>query len=166
MHRPGKTSWRARLSALAQQMPASRRRQRWTLIARLARQSNRQYVRNILEGGIAWYWPQARIASRFDAPVGQAHLDAARAAGRGVIVALPHFGAWELLGLHLGYINPAIVPVGLFYGFVIGAVVGVVAVVAGGAGRKTALPFGPFLAAGTVVAVFAGQWFVDLVWQG
>jgi hypothetical protein len=40
MNRPGKTSWRARLSALAQQMPASRRRQRWTLIARLARQSN------------------------------------------------------------------------------------------------------------------------------
>ncbi|MDJ0768643.1 MAG: prepilin peptidase [Ilumatobacter sp.] len=71
-----------------------------------------------------------------------------------------------LLGLHLGYLNPGIVPVGLFYGFLIGAVVGLAAMAVGSAGRKTALPFGPFLAAGTVMAVFAGQWFVDLVWQG
>lgn len=70
-----------------------------------------------------------------------------------------------LLGLHLGYLNPGIVPVGLFFGFLLGAVVGVIAMAVGSAGRKTALPFGPFLAAGTVVAVFVGQWFVDLVWQ-
>jgi len=70
-----------------------------------------------------------------------------------------------LLGLHLGYLNPAIVPVGLFWGFLIGAVIGVIAIGVGKAGRKTALPFGPFLAAGTVAAVFAGQWFVDLIWH-
>ena len=68
----------------------------------LARQGNRHYVRNILEGGVAWYWPEARLAARFDPPVGPEHLDAARGAGRGVILALPHFGAWEILGLHLG----------------------------------------------------------------
>ena len=70
-----------------------------------------------------------------------------------------------LLGLHLGYLNPGIVPVGLFWGFLIGAVVGVIAMSVGKAGRKTALPFGPFLAVGTVTAVFAGQWFVDLIWH-
>ena len=70
-----------------------------------------------------------------------------------------------LLGLHLGYLNPGIVPVGLFFGFAIGAVVGVVAMAVGKAGRKTALPFGPFLAAGAVLAVFTGQWFVDLIWH-
>jgi leader peptidase (prepilin peptidase)/N-methyltransferase len=71
-----------------------------------------------------------------------------------------------LLGLHLGYLNPGIVPVGLFWGFLIGAVVGVFAMIVGTAGRKTQLPFGPFLAVGTVAAVFAGQWFVDLIWHG
>jgi leader peptidase (prepilin peptidase)/N-methyltransferase len=70
-----------------------------------------------------------------------------------------------LLGLYLGWLNPGIVPVGLFYGFVLGAVVGVAMMAAGKAGKRTALPFGPFLAAGTVVAVFAGQWFVDMLWH-
>lgn len=71
-----------------------------------------------------------------------------------------------LLGLHLGYLNPGIVPVGLFLGFALGAVVGVGLMAAGRAGRKTALPFGPFLAAGTVLAVFVGQPIIDVVWHG
>jgi leader peptidase (prepilin peptidase)/N-methyltransferase len=70
-----------------------------------------------------------------------------------------------LLGLHLGYLSVAIVPVGLFFGFLIGAVVGVAMMATNKAGRKTALPFGPFLAAGTVLAIFVGQWFVDLIWH-
>ena len=70
-----------------------------------------------------------------------------------------------LLGLYLGYLNPGIVPVGLFLGFLLGAVIGVVAMAVGKAGRKTALPFGPFLAAGTVLAVFIGQDVVDLIWH-
>jgi len=71
-----------------------------------------------------------------------------------------------LLGLHLGYLNPGIVPIGLFFGFLIGAVVGVAMMAMSKAGRKTALPFGPFLAAGTVLAVFIGQQCVDLIWHG
>ena len=70
-----------------------------------------------------------------------------------------------LLGLHLGYVSLAIVPVGLFFGFLIGAVVGVTMMATSKAGRKTALPFGPFLAAGTVVAIFSGEQFVDLIWH-
>jgi leader peptidase (prepilin peptidase)/N-methyltransferase len=70
-----------------------------------------------------------------------------------------------LLGMHLGYLNPGIVPIGLFLGFLLGAVIGVAAMALGSAGRKTALPFGPFLAAGTVLAVFIGQDVVDLIWH-
>jgi leader peptidase (prepilin peptidase)/N-methyltransferase len=53
--------------------------------------------------------------------------------------------------------------VGLFFGFVVGAVVGVVMMIAGRAGRRTALPFGPFLAIGSMVALFVGQDFIDVV---
>lgn len=70
-----------------------------------------------------------------------------------------------LLGLYLGYLNPGIVPIGLFLGFLLGAIVGVAMMAIGKGGRKTALPFGPFLAAGTVIAVFVGQSIVDVLWH-
>lgn len=68
-----------------------------------------------------------------------------------------------LLGLYLGWLNPGLALVGLFFGFILGAVVGVAMMVAGKAGRRTQLPFGPFLAAGSLVAIFVGQDFVDIV---
>lgn len=71
-----------------------------------------------------------------------------------------------LLGAYLGWLGLALVPAGLFFGFLGGAVVGSVLMWAGKAGRRTALPFGPFLAGGAVLAVFVGQRFVDLVWRG
>jgi len=68
-----------------------------------------------------------------------------------------------LLGMYLGWLNPGIVLPGLFFGFIAGAVVGVAMMAVDRAGRRTAVPFGPFLALGTVVAIFVGQHFVDLV---
>ena len=70
-----------------------------------------------------------------------------------------------LLGMYLGWLNPGIVPIGLLLGFMFGAIAGIVAMAVGRAGRKTALPFGPFLAAGTVLAVFVGQDVVDAIWH-
>ena len=67
-----------------------------------------------------------------------------------------------LLGLYLGWLNPGLVPVGLFLGFLLGAIAGVAGMLIGASGRKTAIPFGPFLAAGTVLAVFVGQPLIDL----
>jgi leader peptidase (prepilin peptidase)/N-methyltransferase len=69
-----------------------------------------------------------------------------------------------LLGGYLGWLGLGYVPVGLFLGFLFGAVVGVAAMIIGRAGRRTALPFGPFLAAGTVVAVFVGRSIIDALW--
>lgn len=68
-----------------------------------------------------------------------------------------------LLGAYLGFLNPGLAPVGLFFGFVTGAVVGVALMAAKRAGRRTAVPFGPFLALGTVLAVFFGQAYIDLL---
>ncbi|MBK5332988.1 MAG: prepilin peptidase [Ilumatobacteraceae bacterium] len=67
-----------------------------------------------------------------------------------------------LLGAFLGWLNPGFVAVGLFLGFLAGAVVGVAMLATGRAGRKTAVPFGPFLALGTIVAVFVGQRWIDV----
>jgi leader peptidase (prepilin peptidase)/N-methyltransferase len=66
-----------------------------------------------------------------------------------------------LLGGYLGWLGLGFVPAGLFLGFLFGSIVGVAGMILGRAGRKTALPFGPFLALGTVVAVFVGRWMID-----
>ena len=68
-----------------------------------------------------------------------------------------------LLGMYLGWLNPGIVAPGLFFGFVAGAIVGVAMMAVDRGGRKTAVPFGPFMALGTVLAIFYGQHFVDFV---
>jgi len=65
-----------------------------------------------------------------------------------------------LLGLFLGWLSPAHVGLGLFAGFLAGGVAGVVAL-ALGRSRKSALPFAPFLAAGTVFAVLFGRPILD-----
>ena len=68
-----------------------------------------------------------------------------------------------LLGMYLGWLNPGLALVGLFYGFILGAVIGVLMMIIGKAGRQTQLPFGPFLAAGSIVAIFCGQNLIDVV---
>lgn len=60
-----------------------------------------------------------------------------------------------VLGLVLAYLSWTALLVGTFAGFLLGAVVGVVVLATGRGGRKTALPFGPFMIAGALVAVFA-----------
>ncbi|MCU1394684.1 MAG: peptidase family protein [Ilumatobacteraceae bacterium] len=66
-----------------------------------------------------------------------------------------------LLGAYLGWLNPGFAAVGLFLGFLAGAVVGLALIAVGRGGRKTAVPFGPFLALGTIIAVWAGQPMID-----
>jgi leader peptidase (prepilin peptidase)/N-methyltransferase len=68
-----------------------------------------------------------------------------------------------LLGVALGFLNPGLAVVGLLYGFATGAVVGIAVLVLKRGNRKTAIPFGPFLALGTVLAIFWGQPYIDFV---
>jgi leader peptidase (prepilin peptidase)/N-methyltransferase len=63
-----------------------------------------------------------------------------------------------LMGLYLG---SAVVPA-LVIGTFAGALVGLVLMASRGSGaRKLAVPFGPFLAFGGVVALLAGQQIID-----
>lgn len=60
-----------------------------------------------------------------------------------------------LLGLVLAYLSWTALLVGAFAGFLLGAAVAVGMLASGRAGRKSALPFGPFMIAGVFVALFA-----------
>jgi KDO2-lipid IV(A) lauroyltransferase len=68
---------------------------------RRARRSLYHYACNALEVGVCWYAGRRRFDRLFDAPVGLEHVTAAKAAGKGVVVMAPHFGAWEMAGLSL-----------------------------------------------------------------
>jgi leader peptidase (prepilin peptidase) / N-methyltransferase len=62
-----------------------------------------------------------------------------------------------VIGLATGWLGLGHAFVGFFAGFVLGAVIGIVFVVTTGGGRKTRIPFGPFLAAGAVFSIIWGN---------
>ena len=68
-----------------------------------------------------------------------------------------------LLGMALGWLNVALVLVGLLFGFFAGALAGVVVLATRRGTRRTEVPFGPFLALGTLAAIVAGEAFLDAV---
>lgn len=69
-----------------------------------------------------------------------------------------------VLGLYLGYLGWGELAVGAFSAFLLGGVVGIALMVSGHAGRKAKIPFGPYMVAGALVAVFVGHslahWYV------
>jgi leader peptidase (prepilin peptidase)/N-methyltransferase len=72
-----------------------------------------------------------------------------------------------VLGLYLGWLGWGAVIIGTFVAFLLGGVVGMALMAARRAGRKSALPFGPYMLAGAFVALFfAGplaSWYLSLL---
>ncbi|HVM35682.1 MAG TPA: prepilin peptidase [Actinomycetota bacterium] len=67
-----------------------------------------------------------------------------------------------VLGTFLGYVGGAgLTAVGMFLSFFFGSVIGFVVILVSAEGRKTKIPFGPFLALGTVAAIFVGRPLID-----
>ncbi|MEV6651217.1 A24 family peptidase [Streptomyces sp. NPDC051219] len=60
------------------------------------------------------------------------------------------------LGVTLGWYGWGVLLLGAFAGFLYGAVYGLGLVLRGRAGRKTAMPFGPFMAAGALTGLLLG----------
>ncbi len=56
---------------------------------------------SLLETGLLWHGQVEKILASVTVVEGREVLQAARQRGRGVIVAVPHFGQWELTGLYL-----------------------------------------------------------------
>ncbi|MFD7156090.1 prepilin peptidase [Kribbella sp. NPDC059898] len=61
-----------------------------------------------------------------------------------------------LVGGVLAFLSWQAFVVGAFAAFLLGAIVGIVVVASRRGGRRTALPFGPFMIGGVLLAVFAG----------
>jgi leader peptidase (prepilin peptidase)/N-methyltransferase len=67
-----------------------------------------------------------------------------------------------VLGLYLGWLGWAELVAGGFLGFLFGGVVGGVLMATRRAGRKSMIPFGPFMLAGALVAILWGGTLADL----
>jgi leader peptidase (prepilin peptidase)/N-methyltransferase len=68
-----------------------------------------------------------------------------------------------VIGLVLGWFSWGAVAVGAFAGFFLGGVVGVAVLAVGAGGRKTALPFGPFMVLGALAALWVAEPVLDLL---
>ncbi|HVF05918.1 MAG TPA: prepilin peptidase [Frankiaceae bacterium] len=66
-----------------------------------------------------------------------------------------------VLGMYLGYLGWPEWFTGWLLGFFLGGIFGVVAMAAGKAGRKTMVPYGPFMILGALLAVFWGGRIAD-----
>lgn len=65
---------------------------------RLLRASLIETGRTVFEAGPLWFWPAERIRALMGEAVNVDPVDAAIRSGRGVILATPHLGSWEMAG--------------------------------------------------------------------
>jgi len=70
-----------------------------------------------------------------------------------------------VLGLYLGWLGWTELAVGAFTGFLFGGLVGLILILTGRAGRKSHLPFGPFMLLGAFSAILFAEpvasWYLD-----
>jgi leader peptidase (prepilin peptidase) / N-methyltransferase len=67
-----------------------------------------------------------------------------------------------VLGLYLGFLGWGELAVGAFGAFLLGGIFGIVLLIVQRAGRKTQIPFGPWMLAGAWVGIFVGRHLFSL----
>jgi leader peptidase (prepilin peptidase)/N-methyltransferase len=102
-------------------------------------------------------WPVAVLSAGIWTAVygGVWLLTAGRGMGLGDVALAP------VLGLALGWLGWGPGLTGLLAGFVLGAVIGLLLMLVGRAGRRSRVPHGPFMLAGAALGMFAGKWLWD-----
>lgn len=85
---------RLNLKAVYPDMDAKQRK-------RTGRASMTSYVRGVFEAGMLWHWPLERMYELFDEVQGMDDVEELIKQGKGLIVAAPHYGSWEMLNLYL-----------------------------------------------------------------
>ncbi len=84
---------RVNLEACLPELPPDERR---LLVARSLIETGKA----VTEMGPVWYWPKARVLGLVAGCSGREAVDEAVARGKGVIIATPHLGNWEMSGLY------------------------------------------------------------------
>lgn len=74
--------------------------------AELCRQCLLETGRTAAEMGALWLWPVEKVVARVRQVQGEEHLRAGLARGKGVILAAPHLGNWEMIGLWVATHGP------------------------------------------------------------
>lgn len=87
---------------LALCLPEQDRRSR----GRLTRRSLAETGKALTESGAVWLWPGERACALVHDVTGEALVREALSAGRGVILAFPHLGCWELVALYCSSRRP------------------------------------------------------------
>jgi len=113
----------------------------------------------VLDGLVTGEWPWLDLAIGVAVWLGVIGglwlLSGGRGMGFGDVKLAP------VLGAVLGWTAVAAAVVGLFAAFALGAGVGIALMLARKAGRRSALPFGPFLIVGALIGLVAGTWVAD-----
>lgn len=68
---------------------------------KIGRASMVHYARGIFEAGMLWHWPLEKVNAMFDEPQGYELVEESISKDKGLIVAAPHYGSWEMLNLFL-----------------------------------------------------------------
>ena len=62
-----------------------------------------------------------------------------------------------VVGLYLGWVGWGALAIGAFAAFLVGGLVGIGVILFAGGGRKSKIPFGPFMLVGALIGIFAGE---------
>lgn len=75
------------------------------------------------------------------------------------------FGDFKLLAAIGAWLGWALLPVVILLSSLVGSIIGIGLIVLARRGREVPIPFGPYLGAAGIIALFWGRQISDLIWS-